>query len=139
MGGGSYVMTAKYGRSTESAGDKRGSKPTLGVQEVSNSDISLRRFGLPSHTHTELWERGGPQSAGQERPWARAASTARTGNCNPATRVRGREGLREQRRSLRRQTWHAAPASALGQVSPSRPPQNQGDVGTGEGCPPDPR
>lgn len=131
-------MTAKYGRSTESLGDKRDSKPTLGVQEVSNRDISLRRFGLPSH-HTELWERRGPQSAGQERPRARAASTARSGNCNPATRVRGREGLREQRRSLRRQTRHAAPASALGQVSPSPPPQNQGDVRTGEGCPPDPR
>ena len=54
-------MTAKYGRSTESAGDKRGSKPTLGVQEVSNSDISLRRFGLPSHTHGAVGARRAPE------------------------------------------------------------------------------
>lgn len=101
------------------------------------------RGALPPHGAAGAPRVGRQRTTPQERrsgeARARAASTARSGQLEPATGVRGREGLQEQRRSLRRHTRHATPASVLGQVSPSPSLQNQGDVRTEEGVPPDPR
>lgn len=84
-------------------------------------------------------QRTTPRQRGSGEAKAPAASTAWSGQLEPVTGVRGREGLQEQRRSLRRQTRHANSSQCLRAGFTVPLPLKPGGCKDRGGGPPDPR
>lgn len=137
--GESNVKPAKYARSTESAAGTTGSKPTQGTQEVSNCGIKLAAFRAALPPTPSYGSAEGSRAPVRRGPGPGQLPLPRVATATQRQEWEVARGLRGQRRSLRRQTRHAAPARALGPVSPSPSPRKPGGCGDrGVGVPPDP-